>query len=391
MYIRTTQRKNKDGSAVRYVQLAHNIRDEKSGQARAQILYSFGREEEVDKVALKRLVASIQKFLGPEEALRQMGSEELKMKFEESRSLGGVWVLEQLWNEIGIGKVIKRHLKDRSYQIPVERAIFAMVANRALDPMSKLAVEEWVAKDVPVTNLDELQVHHLYRSLDALLEMEEELQKEVYMAVSDLLNLEVDLLFFDTTSTYFEIEGEDLDDEEQDYFLRRRGHSKDSRPDLAQVVIGLAVTKEGIPVRVWTWPGNTADVTRIAEVKKDLIGWKLGRVVTVLDRGFMSESNLKELQKAGGHYIVGEKMRSGKPEVDEALARAGRFQTVRANVEVKEVIVGDGEARKRYVVVRNPQQQERDEKLREALVKTLEAETAGLKQLEKGHHGKAVC
>ena len=391
MYIRTTQRKNKDGSAVRYVQLAHNIRDEKSGQARAQILYSFGREEEVDKVALKRLVASIQKFLGPEEALRQMGSEELKMKFEESRSLGGVWVLEQLWNEIGIGKVIKRHLKDRSYQIPVERAIFAMVANRALDPMSKLAVEEWVAKDVPVTNLDELQVHHLYRSLDALLEMEEELQKEVYMAVSDLLNLEVDLLFFDTTSTYFEIEGEDLDDEEQDYFLRRRGHSKDSRPDLAQVVIGLAVTKEGIPVRVWTWPGNTADVTRIAEVKKDLIGWKLGRVVTVLDRGFMSESNLKELQKAGGHYIVGEKMRSGKPEVDEALARAGRFQTVRANVEVKEVIVGDGEARKRYVVVRNPQQQERDEKLREALVKTLEAEITGLKQLEKGHHGKAVC
>ena len=392
MYIRTTQRKNKDGSVIRYVQLAHNFRDEKTGHAKAKVLYSFGREDQVDKDSLRRLVASIEKFLGPEEALRRMESAELKMKFEESRPLGGVWALEQLWSELGIGKVINRHLEDRGFQIPVERAIFAMVANRALAPMSKLAVEEWVAKDVPVTDLENLQVHHLYRSLDALIEMEEELQKEVFFAVSDLLNLEVDLLFFDTTSTYFEIENEDVDDDEEgDYLLRRRGHSKDSRPDLAQVVIGLAVTKEGIPVRVWTWPGNTADVTRISEVKKDLIGWKLGRVITVVDRGFMSESNLKELQRTGGHYIVGEKMRSGKPEVEEALARAGRFQPVRHNVEVKEVIVGDGEARKRYVVVRNPQQRERDEKIREAMVKTLEAEIAGLKQLDNGGHGKAVC
>lgn len=392
MYIRTTQRKNKDGSVIRYVQLAHNFRDEQTGQARAKVLYSFGREEDVDKDSLKRLVASIARFLGPEEALRQMESDEMKMKFEESRPLGGVWALEQLWTELGIDKVINRHLKDRSFQIPVERAIFAMVANRALAPMSKLAVEEWVAKDVPLKDLDKLQVHQLYRALDALLEMEQELQREVFFAVSDLLNLEVDLLFFDTTSTYFEIENEDLDDpEEQEYVLRRRGHSKDSRPDLAQVVIGLAVTKEGIPVRVWTWPGNTADVTRISEVKKDLIGWKLGRVITVVDRGFMSESNLKELQRTGGHYIIGEKMRSGKPEVEQALARAGRFQPVRHNVEVKEVVVGDGEARKRYVVVRNPQQRARDEKMREAMVKTLEAEIAGLKQLENGGHGKAVC
>ena len=201
MYIRTTQRKNKDGSVIRYVQLAHNFRDEKTGQARAKVLYSFGREDQVDKDSLQRLVASIEKFLGPEEALRRMESDELKMKFEESRPLGGVWALEQLWSELGIGKVINRHLKDRAFQIPVERAIFAMVANRALAPMSKLAVEEWVAKDVPVTDLENLQVHHLYRSLDALVEMEEELQKEVFFAVSDLLNLEVDLLFFDTTST----------------------------------------------------------------------------------------------------------------------------------------------------------------------------------------------
>ena len=168
MYIRTTQRKNKDGSVIRYVQLAHNFRDEKTGHAKAKVLYSFGREEQVDKDSLRRLVASIEKFLGPEEALRRMESAEMKMKFEESRPLGGVWALEQLWSELGIGKVINRHLKDRSFQIPVERAIFAMVANRALAPTSKLGVEEWVAKDVPVTDLENLQVHHLYRLIDTL-------------------------------------------------------------------------------------------------------------------------------------------------------------------------------------------------------------------------------
>lgn len=94
-------------------------------------------------------------------------------------------------------------------------------------------------------------------------------------------------------------------------------------------MIGLAVTREGIPIRCWVWPGNAADVARVQEVKRDLIGWRLGRVVTVLDRGFMSEENLRELQRAGGHYIVGERMQSGKEAVEAALARPGRYQKVR--------------------------------------------------------------
>ncbi|BDG59508.1 hypothetical protein caldi_05980 [Caldinitratiruptor microaerophilus] len=120
------------------------------------------------------------------------------------------------------------------------------------------------------------------------------------------------------------------------------------------MVIGLAVTRDGIPVRCWVWPGNTADMSVLHEVKRDLSGWKLGRVITVVDRGFVSEENLRELQPAGGHYIAGEKMQSGKASVEAALSRPGRYQRVRENIEVKEVVVGDGEARKRYVVVRNP-------------------------------------
>jgi transposase len=131
----------------------------------------------------------------------------------------------------------------------VEWAIFAMVANRALAPDSKRGVEDWVSEDVALGNPEPISLQHLYRTMDFLLEQQETIQKEVFFATADLLSLEVDLLFFDTTTTYVEREEEDG--------LRRYGHSKDSWPDLPQIVIGLAVTKEGLPVRCWVLPGNT--------------------------------------------------------------------------------------------------------------------------------------
>lgn len=132
-------------------------------------------------------------------------------------------------------------------------------------------------------------------------------------------------------------------------------------------------------------------MTRIQEVKRDLLGWKLGRVVTVVDRGFTSEENLRTLQRAGGHYIAGERMQSGKPAVVEALSRAGRYQKVRPNVEVKEIIVGDGEARQRFILVRNPEEEARDRATREEILKRLEEELNGISRLKKDEHSKAVC
>ncbi|WP_330216586.1 IS1634 family transposase [Thermacetogenium phaeum] len=271
--------------------------------------------------------------------------------------------------------------KKRQYKTPVERAIFAMAANRALDPMSKRGVEEWVKEDVVIPGVEEIPLQQLYRAMNFLLENEAELQKQVYYSVANLLNLEVDILYFDTTSTYFEIE-----DEDGDGGLRRRGHSKDHRPDLPQAVIGLAVTRDGIPVRCWVWPGNTADISVVEQVKKDLIGWKLGRVITVLDRGFNSEDNLRCLQRAGGHYIAGEKLRSGKENTVQALKRGGRYQTVRDNLEVKEIVVGNGEARERYILVRNPEEAARDKARREKIIKELEEQLPLIKT-----HAKAVC
>ena len=384
MYIRTIQRKNKDGSVVRYIQLAHNQWDPQAGCAKAKVLFNFGREEEVDGEALKRLVKSINRFLGPEEILRhETGRTATLLKFITSRPLGGAWLLDRLWEELGIKGVLEALLKKRQYKTPVERALFAMAANRALDPLSKRGVEEWVKEDVVISGVEEIPLQQLYRAMDFLLENEAELQRQVYSSVANLLNLEVDILYFDTTSTYFETEDED---EDEDGGLRRRGYSKDHRPDLPQAVIGLAVTRDGIPVRCWVWPGNTADISVVEQVKKDLVGWKLGRVITVLDRGFNSKDNLRYLRRAGGHYIAGEKLRSGKAKTAEALSAPGRYQTVRDNLEVKEIVVGNGEARERYILVRNPEEAARDKARREKIIKELEEQLPHMKS-----HVKAVC
>mgnify|MGYP002331866163 FL=1 len=385
--MRTVRRKNKDGSVVEYVQLAHNYRHPKTGTPRAQILWNFGRADQLDLAALRRLALGIARFLDEKDAecIREKVSGTLPFDYLGSRDAGGTWFLDQLWQRLNVDKTLKRLLKERNYRTPVERLLFALVANRALNPSSKLAMEPWVSEEVLIRDLPEVEVHQLYRAMDFLLEAAEEIQHDVFFEVANLFNLEVDLLLLDTTTTYFEIEGEDAE-------LRRRGYSKDGRADLAQVVVGFAVTREGIPVRCWVWPGNTSDQEVIEEVKRDLNGWRLGRVVAVLDTGFNSEDNRKALQGAGGHYIMGEKLRVGsKAAATEALTRGGKYRRLECGLEIKEVVLGDGAARRRYVVVRNPKEVEKDRKRREDIIKEVERRLAALKQLAGEPHKKAAC
>ncbi|HEY5186911.1 MAG TPA: transposase [Actinomycetes bacterium] len=162
---------------------------------------------------------------------------------------------------------------------------------------------------------------------------------------------------------------------------RMFGHSKDHRTDLPQGVIAMAVTRDGVPVRCWTFPGNTNDTSIIRTVKDDLAGGNLHRLVWVADRGFASAANRAYLTRGGGHYIHAEKLRATNGEAAAALARAGRYRTVAGNLRVKEVTVapggegdGDGGARaQRFVVCHNPEQAQRDEAVRGQLVAHLES------------------
>jgi hypothetical protein len=369
MYLRTIQRHNKDGSTVRYVQLAHNHRKGKNTQA--EVVLQLGREDRLDMEGLRRLVGSIGSYLDGAGVLPPAGPE-AALQVQSSRELGSVWLLDGLWRRLGIADALRGVLGRRRFTTAVERVLFALVANRAVDPMSKLSAAEWASHDAAIPGLAGMDDDQAYRAMDLLVEADTEarVQEAVFFAAATLLNLEVDLLFFDTTSTFFQRDGED---DGADGF-RRLGHSKDHRPDLPQVVIGLAVTREGIPVRVWCWPGNTNDMTVLKQVKDDLRGWRLGRVVTVVDRGFAGDDNLAYLTRAGGHWIAGERLRDGTADVAQVLSRQGRYQQVRDNLRVKEVRVGQGDGARRFVLCHNPEQADRDRVQREQQLALVAAE-----------------
>lgn len=405
MYLRTTQRRNRDGSTVRYVQVAHNRRVE--GVTQAEVLLNLGREDRLDAEGLRRLVGSINRYLGEPESAGADVAEQTgdALRVVESRPAGTAWLLDGLWRQLGVDTALAKVLGGRRFTVDVERVLFAMVANRAIEPMSKLATAEWATNDVALPGVESMDEDQAYRAMDLLVaaDAQAEVQEAVFFAVADLLNLEVDLLFFDTTSTYFEADTEDDGDDA----FRRYGHSKDHRPDLPQIVIGLAVTREGIPVRVWCWPGNTNDQAVLPEVKDALRGWRLGRVVTVVDRGFSSDANLNYLRRAGGHWIAGERMRDGSADAAEALSRQGRFKEVRDNLRVKEVRL-DSTPDRRWIVCHNPAEATRDKAKRDATIARLEDElaaiaagrardaarakkTKGAKKVSDEAHRKAEC
>jgi transposase len=378
MYLRTTQRKNRDGSVVRYVQLAHNRRVD--GVTQAQVLLNLGREDQLDRDGLGRLVASISRYLGePDTGLPPADAAQLAgegLTVTGSRPVGTAHLLDGLWRALGVDTALRKVLDPRRFTTNVERVLFALAANRAVDPMSKLSAAEWASNDVAIDGLEAMDEDQAYRAMDLLVEADAQagVQEAVFFAVAGLLNLEVDLLFFDTTSTYFE---RDTEETGEDAF-RLYGHSKDHRPDLPQIIIGLAVTREGIPVRVWCWPGSTSDQTILPEVKDDIRGWRLGRIITVVDRGFSSADNLAYLRRGGGHFIAGMRMRDGNPLVEQVLSRQGRYQQVKDNLRVKEVSIESADVR--FIICHNPGQAERDRTAREDAVTRLETELARIKQ-----------
>jgi len=399
VFLRETRRTNADGSVVSYLQLAHNERHPVSGNPVAKVIHNFGRADKVDRAALARLVSSISRFLTPEQAaVAAAATAGGQVEVLDSRRLGGAWTLDRLWERLGIGAALRQVAAGRRYDgVAVERVLFALVAQRALEPGSKLAATRWIAERVAIERLVELTDDQAYRAMDFLLDALDEIAAQVFSSVAHLLNLDLDIVFVDTTSTYWETETADDDlelaepvtddelDNPEQAGTRAFGHSKDHRADLPQVVIAMAVTRDGVPVRCWTFPSNTADTAIIRTVKDDLGGWGLRRLVWVADRGFASAANRAYLTRGGGHYIHAEKLRQTNTEAAAALARAGRYRTVADNLRVKEVSVApggdgdgdDGARAQRFVICHNPEQAQRDQQVRANLVTHLQQLIAG--------------
>jgi len=401
MYLRETRQKLASGTLT-HLQLVESVWNPAKGHSEIRILINFGRAgDPAVTERLRRLARGILRRCSPEEIV----AEDASWKLIEAWAYGDVYVLQALWERLGIDEIITEHSGKRRLGFSVERALFAMVANRALAPCSKLyCYEQWLREDVRIAGAEALKLQHLYRAMDFLEANKEQIERAIFFRVADLLNLDVDLIFYDTTSLHFEIDEEDNGVGAQELVHgsraagrktyrapRKRGHPKNGRSDVPQIVVGLAVTREGFPVRHWVFPGNTVDVTTIEQVKAELKGWQLTRCLFVGDAGMVSAANLKVLSRGGGKYLLCMPMRRGDEVTQEVLSRPGRYKTVAENLQVKEVTVGEGERRRRYVLCYNPQEAERQRSHRAELIKELEAELASLREAADGPHSKREC
>jgi len=381
MYLRITSRKNKDGSKVEYYQLAHNERDPKTRKPVARIIHNFGRADKLDREELIRLSRSISRVCGvefkeppdvPVAAAEDKGLfDELSIK--ETLSFGVPMVIETLWKRLGIQNALISKAKSKAQHQIYERALLAMTANRLCEPESKLGVwDRWLLK-VYLPSCQGLQLNHMYEAMDFLHEHAAEVEEAIFYKVADLFNLEVDLIFYDTTTASFHTDYEDEPGRHENATLRKFGHAKEGNW-APQVVVALAVTREGVPVRSWVFPGNTSDVSTVEQIRTDLRGWSLGRAMFVADSGMNSEDNRAELARACGKYLLACRMSSIAEIKRDVLAKRGRYTVFRENLHAKEVILGDGERRKRYILCYNPHEAERQRKHREIIVELLEQE-----------------
>lgn len=364
MFIRTKVFRNKDGSTRTYLQL---VTSERLGdKVRQRVVANLGRLDELQAGSLDRLIEHLMRF-----SRRQWLLEKARqIEARQARTWGPVLIFRRLWEELGLKATFARLLNGTAIETDFEEAAFAMVLNRLLDPMSKLRVGEWV-KTIYRPEWERLELNHFYRALDFLAEHKARLEEALYARVWDLFNLKLDLVLWDTTTTYFEgraAEG-----------FAEYGFSKDKRPDRVQIMIGVLISRDGFPIAHEVFPGNTAELDTFRYVvEKVKHQFRLGRVILVADRGMVSEKLLREIEEAGLEYIVGVRMRKLKA-AREVLSRPGRYRKVASNLWVKEVIYGGV----RYIVCFNPEEKEHDRRTREQAVARLKEKLAAgeVKQL----------
>lgn len=375
-------RQKKSGTRT-YLQIVEN-RWEGSG-SKQRVICTLGRLDELEASGqLERLLTSGAKH---SESMMVIDAHSRGDAPEIAvRRIGPGLIFERLWSETGLRDVIEGLCRGRKFAFPLERAVFVTVLNRLFASGSDRFCSKWV-QDYRIAGSENLDLHHFYRAMAWLGEelpdgeqggrtlsprcVKDLIEEELFFRSRDLFS-SLDLVFFDTTSIYFEGEGGQT--------LGERGHTKDHRPDLKQMVVGAVIDNEGRPICCEMWPGNTADVTSLVPVVDRLRSrFSIGRVCIVADRGMISADTIEELEEREWPYILGARMRLVKEVRQEVLSRAGRYQVVSASrspLKVKEVLLND----RRYVVCVNEDQAKKDAADRAAILSALEQK---LKQGDK--------
>ena len=361
-----------------YLQIVENRKVK--GKVLQRVIVTLGRMDELQaRDRIETLIQSLSRF-SERVLLILSGKSDITAS---AMKIGPVLIFERLWRELGIQKVIRDLLLERRFEFDVERAIFLTVLHRLFVSGSDRSCDRW-HRDYVIGGVEELSLHHLYRAMAFLGEeigdqrsalpfsprcIKDLIEEGMFLEQRDLFT-GLDLVFFDTTSLYFEGDGGES--------LGQRGHSRDHRPDLNQMVVGAIIDSKGKPVCCEMWPGNTADVTSLIPVIERIRSrFHIGRFCIVADRGMISAETLNELGKREIPYILGTRMRKVKEIKEEVLSRQGRYREVHpegtlskapAPLKVKEVSLNGN----RYVVCLNPRQARKDVQDRQAILGSLE-------------------
>lgn len=340
-----------------YLQIVKNFREGK--KVKQQVIGNLGRLDYLlESGELDNLIQRLSDFSKTLSVIQHRDNAHLKAEW--SKEWGSVLVFRRLWEKTELSNICKSLLKGRKYEFDIEVAVFTAVLQRLVEPGSDLAGSKWL-DTVYDDGINELKLHHLYRAMDFLDDNKEQIERMLFFKDRDLFNYSLDLVFFDTTSIYFEGEGAEN--------FTVYGHSKDNRSDRKQIIIGVVMTRDGYPLCCEFWPGNTSDVKTLSRIIKLIKErFAIGRVILVCDRGIVSRKNIESLEKSDIDYIVGVRMRREKKIREQILTRAGRYEDVADNLKVKEVSL-DG---KRYIVCLNPDEEKKDRQSREMIVKSLE-------------------
>jgi hypothetical protein len=340
------------------------------GRVRQRIVGSLGRLEQLLASGDLRQVIEGLVAQCPQvrllEAQRQGG-----LEVESDRLWGPVLIFERLWQELGLEELFRELARGGRLDFDVERCAFALVLQRLLAPGSDRRGAEWI-QTVEARGFPALRLPHFYRTVGWLWRRKDRIERHLYERDRDLFNAGLDLVFFDTTSTYFEGQGWEG--------WAKLGKSRDHRPDHLQLILGVVMRRDGVPITCEIWPGNLHDTKTLLPILEGLKKrFRIGKVALVCDRGMVSAQNLKALRQAHYDYIVGMKMRGLLEVREQVLKRGGRYREVKHNLGVKEVWVED----RRYVVCFNPERAEKDRQDRQAILDKLEAKlsSGGVKRL----------
>ena len=362
-----------------YLQIVENRRE--NGKTKQRVISTIGRLDRLQaRGDIETLVRSLSRF--SEKVLMVLSGK--SDPHTQAVKIGPTLIFERLWDETGIKSILKRLLRQRKFQYDVERAIFLTVLHRLLVSGSDRFCDEW-RRDYKINGTEELSLHHLYRAMaflgeelkdqnDALVfsprRIKDIIEEDLFMERRHLFS-DLELVFFDTTSIYFEGSGGEV--------IGRYGHSKDHRPDLKQMVVGVVLDNKGIPLCCEMWPGNTTDVkTLVPVVKRMKKRFGIGRIIIVADRGMISKEVLSWLEKQDNmQYILGVRMRKVVEVKRDVLSRGGSYHEVYPEkhrskdptpLKVKEVRMDD----RRYIVCLNPTQARKDKTDRQAILESLE-------------------